>query len=210
MIKRIIKKICYQVYRIGYNEANNLLSKERHAFLKANIKYNPDNVDIDNDAVIINHRKNPNYIQIGNRSWVRGELLVYKHGGNILIGDDCLIGSNSKIWSSINIKIGNRVLISHNVNIHDNISHPLDAEERHRDFLYIKKNKQLRESVNIREQEIVIENDVWVGFNSTILKGVKIGEGSIIGANTVITKNIPPFSVVIGNPAKIIKNVKKN
>ena len=60
---------------------------------------------------------------------------------------------------------------------------------------------------SINSKEIEISDDVWIGFNSTILKGVKIGKGAIIGANSFITKNVEEFTMVIGNPAKEIKKV---
>lgn len=53
--------------------------------------------------------------------------------------------------------------------------------------------------------DIVVENDVWIGAKSTIMSGVKIQNGSIIGANSVVTKDIPPYAIVVGNPAKIVK-----
>lgn len=209
-IKHFIKRVCYKIYIIGKAENHKILEKEKLDFWKKNAVFDPDTVDIDFDATITNNKKDVNLVLIGKHTWIRGELIIFKHGGKICIGQDCLIGSNSKIWSSIGIYIGDRVLISHNVNIHDNISHPLDAEERHQDFSYIKKNKELREHTDIRESEITIENDVWIGFNSTVLKGVRIGQGSIIGANSVVTKDVPPFSIAVGNPAKIIRNVKTN
>lgn len=53
--------------------------------------------------------------------------------------------------------------------------------------------------------DIIVENDVWIGAKSTIMSGVKIQNGSIIGANSVVTKDIPPYAIVVGNPAKIVK-----
>ena len=53
--------------------------------------------------------------------------------------------------------------------------------------------------------DVNIGNDVWIGFNATILSGVKIGDGAVIGANAVVTKDVPPYAIVAGNPAKIIK-----
>jgi len=209
-VKNLIKRICLKIYKIGRAEEYNAHQKERLKIWEENSIFDKNSVEIDENATISNNRRDPNLVNIGKETWIRGELIIFKHGGRIKIGNNCLLGSQSRIWSSIGIDIGDRVLISHNVNIHDNISHPLDANERHEDFMYIKKNKELRENTIIREEKIIIKNDVWIGFNSTILKGVTIGEGSIIGANTVITKDIPPFSVVIGNPAKIIKNVKTN
>ena len=53
--------------------------------------------------------------------------------------------------------------------------------------------------------DIVVENDVWIGAKSTIMSGVKIQNGSIVGANSVVTKDVPPYSIVVGNPAKVVK-----
>ena len=53
--------------------------------------------------------------------------------------------------------------------------------------------------------DIIIENDVWIGAKSTIMSGVKISNGSVIGANSLVTKDVPPYAVVVGNPAKIVK-----
>lgn len=166
--------------------------------------FDTDHVRIDATAQISNNRGNKALIQIGNNSWLKGQLLILKHGGEIVIGKDCFIGDNTKIWSSVKVKIGDRVLISHNVNIHDNSSHPLNAEARHKDFLHVRKIG-LQDAVEIGEKEIIIGNDVWIGFNSTILKGVTIGDGAVIGANSIITKDVPPYAVVVGNPSRIIK-----
>jgi serine acetyltransferase len=53
--------------------------------------------------------------------------------------------------------------------------------------------------------DIVIENDVWIGAKSTIMSGVKIGNGAVIGATTTVTKDVPPYAIVVGNPGKIVK-----
>ena len=55
---------------------------------------------------------------------------------------------------------------------------------------------------------VIIEDDVWIGSRVTILPGVTIGEGSVIGASAVVAKSVPPYSVVVGNPAKIVKTRK--
>jgi acetyltransferase-like isoleucine patch superfamily enzyme len=204
MIKRIIKYLAYRIYKMGEFE-----SKKKQADLQKQ-EYN-NHATISNDVildscVIHNNQNDKSKIKIGYRCVVKGQLLIFKHGGEILIGDHCFIGSDSKIWSSKKIVIGNRVLISHNVNIHDNISHPLDPEARHEDFLHIF-SKGLQESVDIREAEVVIEDDAWIGFNAIILKGVKIGKGAIVGAGAIVTKDVPAFSVVVGNTARVIKTI---
>ena len=85
-------------------------------------------------ARIRNIRGNSEHIHIGENSLIAGELLVFAHGGQITIGDWAFIGEGSRIWSSCNISIGNRVLVSHNVNIFDSLTHPLNARKRHEQF----------------------------------------------------------------------------
>ena len=160
-------------------------------------------------AKVENISRNKESISIGKFSIFRGELLVFRHGGKIVIGDYCYVGEQSRIWSSVNIKIGNRVLIAHNVNIHDNNAHPIDSEERHNQFKQIITEKcHPSQDTTLNEKPIVIEDDVWIGFNSTILKGVTIGKGSIVAACTLIVKDVPPNVIIAGNPAKIIKYLK--
>jgi acetyltransferase-like isoleucine patch superfamily enzyme len=156
---------------------------------------------------IINIRKIKNTIQVGSNSIVRGELLTFGHGGVISIGEWCYVGENSRIWSAQKVEIGNRVLISHNVNIHDTNGHPVNAESRHQDFIAISRTGHPHESPDIISLPIKIEDDVWIGFNSTILKGITIGKGAIIGASSVVTKDIPPGVTVVGNPAKVVKKI---
>ena len=155
-------------------------------------------------ARIQNYQNDKSRIVIGDETALWGHLMIYKHGGEIRIGDHCFIGENTRIWSAKKIVIGDRVLISHNVNIHDQISHPLNSKERHEDYKRILKYG-LQDNVNLREKAITIEDDVWIGFNVTIMKGVTIGKGAIIGANCLITQDVPPFSVIVGNPPRIIK-----
>lgn len=161
------------------------------------------------EAKVINLQCNKNKIIIGYNTHIRGCLQLFEQGGEITIGDFCYIGENSYIWSASSIKIGNRVLIAHNVNIHDNISHPLDAKKRHDDYKRILGLlKSDIKTTDLRSRPILIKDDVWIGFNSIILKGVTIGEGAVIGAGSVVTKDVPDYAVVAGNPAKIIKYSK--
>ena len=74
---------------------------------------------------------------IGPHSYVRGRLLTYGHGGRISIGEWGYVGVRTEYWSMESITIGDRVLISHNVNIHDGTAHSLDARERHEHFRHI-------------------------------------------------------------------------
>lgn len=144
---------------------------------------------------------------IGNESRIQGELIVHPNNGNIVIGEYCYVGISTRIWSAKGIIIGDRVLISHGVNIHDFNSHPLSASRRHLQEVGIFENGHTGDLDDVPSASIIIEDDVWIGFGATIFKGVKIGKGAIIGANTVITHDISEYSVVVGNPAKVIKKL---
>lgn len=142
-------------------------------------------------------------VSIGKHSVVAGELLVFGDGGRIEIGDYCFIGHGSRIWSSAQVAIGHRVLISHNVNIHDSISHSLSARERHEHFKGIFLHKQLH-LPGVPKSAVTIEDDVWIGFNASIMQGVHIGQGAIISAGAMVNKNVPAFTIVSGPAAMAI------
>ena len=92
------------------------------------------------------------------------------------------------------------MLISHDVNIHDANAHSLSARERHQHFIEIlvKNNGALG---MVPKRPIVIEDDAWIGFNAIVLKGVRIGRGAVVAAGAVVTRDVPPFTVVAGAPA---------
>lgn len=204
MLKKIIRKLAYRFYLAGHAEYQRKFYQDRRTKLEKQAEFDYNSTAIDISARIINHRNDANFITIGKNSLVRGELMILRHGGEISIGKDCFIGEHTRIWSSKKIVIGNRVLISHNVNIHDNISHSKISHERHEEFLYIREKGLLSETVNINEGEIIIGDDVWIGFNCTIMKNVKIGKGAIIGSNTTIKSDVEPFAIVVGNPQRVI------
>ena len=104
----------------------------------------------------------------------------------IMIGNHVEM-SGTSIVSNHSVTIGNRVLIGANCQIGDRDGH----------------SKRYKSS----PKPIIIENDVWLGMNVTVLKGITIGEHSIIGANSVVTKDIPANCIAAGNPCKIIKQI---
>lgn len=160
------------------------------------------------EAKVINMRNNKDDISIGNGTRIRGELLTFKYGGKIVIGDFCYIGEGTKIWSGESIVIGNDVLISHNVSIADTSAHELDYLDRAESYKKLLKNGHTSIKGTIQTAPIIINNNVWINFNSIILRGVTIGEGAIIAAGAVVTKNVPPYVLVGGNPSKILKYLK--
>lgn len=134
-------------------------------------------------------------INIGIKTKIRGELVIYNHGGEIKIGDFCYVGENTRIWSAEMIEIGNRVLIAHDVNIHDSNDHPIEARDRHQHYKDIIEKGHPNNIEMIKSAPIVIEDDVWIGFGSIILKGVRIGKGAIIAAGSIVIKDVPENTV---------------
>jgi maltose O-acetyltransferase len=139
-------------------------------------------------------------IDIGPYSRIQGHLLIYGHGGNISMGEYCFVGPRTEIWSMDSITIGNRVLISHDVNIHDGTGHSLNPLERHKHYnQLIKKGhpRNWKELSGVDAAPIVIEDDVWISFCVIVLKGVTIGKGSVIAAGSTVTKDVPKNSLYI-------------
>lgn len=114
----------------------------------------------------------------------------------IIIGDNVGI-SGSTICATTSVTIGNNVLIGSGCLISDTDSHPIDWEDR----LYDRNEKT-------RKAPIVIKDNAFIGARSIILKGVTIGEGAVVGAGSVVSKDVPPYSIVCGNPARVVKTLK--
>jgi len=163
------------------------------------------NTHFSTDALVENMQQEKNKILVGDNCYIRGRMLIYPHGGEINVGNDCYIGDFTQIWSAKKITIGNRVLIAHNVNIHDCNDHPIDSRQRHEHYMQILQYGHPKNIQSIDSGDIIIKDDVWIGFNAVILKGVVIGENSIIAAGAVITKDVPSNVIVAGSPARIVK-----
>jgi len=105
------------------------------------------------------------------------------------------------------IEVGNHVLIAHMVDIHDNNSHSLDWRDRREDALNVFERGRALETAKMPAAQVVIEDDVWIGAKSTIMKGVRIGRGAVVAAASVVTKAVPPFTLVAGNPARTLREL---
>jgi acetyltransferase-like isoleucine patch superfamily enzyme len=143
---------------------------------------------------------NPKAIHIGNKVYIRKgarlEAVGRIDGKNpkIIIGDNTSIHFYFHCGAAESIIIGNDVLIAGRVYITDH------------DHVFDDPDKPARWSGKLVTKPIVIENGSWLGEGVIILKGVTIGQRAVIGANSVVTRDIPPFSVAVGNPAKVIRN----
>lgn len=135
--------------------------------------------------------------------------------GVITIGDDTFIGASSLICAC-DIEIGANVLIAWGVTIIDHNAHSLHWHERANDVRDYHSWRASGQSMPLSEtkdwsvvpmQKVSIGDKVWIGFNSIILKGVRIGEGAVIGAGSVVTKDVPAWTVVGGNPARVLRKM---
>lgn len=151
-------------------------------------------------------------IYIGKNGFISyGVSLKASIGGNIVIGDSCLlrdgvriqgglgtlrigdffsINHNSSITFNGDLEIGNYVMIGPGVAITTG-GHSID-------------NRQIMRFQKDTYKKTVIEDDVWIGANAVILPGVTIAKGTVIGAGAIVTKDTEPYSIVAGNPAKVI------
>ncbi len=146
--------------------------------------------------------KLPIGLKVGSHVTLQSPALATEESGYIEIGDYSYI-SSACLAASLKIIIGKYVFIAGGVTIVDTDFHPLDPAARIADTIAISPvgSKALRPRFD--SSPVIIDDEVWIGFNATILKGVRIGKGAVIQPGAVVLKDIPPGAVVSGNPAQI-------
>lgn len=154
-------------------------------------------------------------INIGKDCIIGGSFIIENGSAKIIIGNATTLGAGSMVVAGdAGIYIGNHVVMSFGVTFYNTNSHSLDVGERHLDLVntleYLRGNSNSRKInwTKIASKDIVVKDNVWIGFGATILKGVTIGEGAIVGAKSVVTHDVEPWTVVAGNPAKTVKSLK--
>ena len=116
------------------------------------------------------------------------------YGTNILIGDNVFFNFNCVVLDVMRVKIGSRTLLGPNVQVYT-ATHPMDYRERAAGLEYAR--------------PVTIGEDVWIGGSAVICPGVKIGDRSVIGAGSVVTRDIPPDVFAAGNPCKVIRDLNQ-
>lgn len=144
---------------------------------------------------IINHLYGKKRAKVGKNTNIHPTVII-REPENVVIGDNCYFNHNTILnggKKSAKLVIGDYVQTGPNVSV------------------YVANHGHLNNGIPIKnqgynEKDIIIEDDVWIGANSVILSGVKIGKGAIIGAGSVVSKDVAPYSIYAGTPAKFIKH----
>lgn len=141
-------------------------------------------------------------MRIGDRTTLCGAQFATSERGVIEIGADCYIDGASLIAEE-RVTLGDRVILGVQVTIADSDFHPIDPEQRALDCVALSPSGDGKRPPFLT-RPVTVENDVWIGFGAVLLKGVRVGEGAIIGAGSVVTKDVPAGMFVSGNPARVI------
>ncbi len=145
-------------------------------------------------------------VSVSENTQVDGSIIFDNDNAKVLIGKRSFV--SAIIICAESVEIGNDVMISWGTTIIDHNSHSISFSKRSEDVKNWMQGKKDWENVKI--SPIKIYDKVWIGFNAIILKGVTIGEGAVIGAGSVVTKDVPPWTIVAGNPARIIRELLEN
>jgi len=155
-------------------------------------------------------------VEIGKECLLAAQIFLEASDAKVSIGERVFMG-NSTIISKASVSLGNDILVAWGVTFYDHDSHSLDflhrdedIKQAYKDFINEKGNYLKNKNWGVvNSKPIVICDHVWIGAESMILKGVTVGEGAIIGARSVVTKDVPAYTIAAGNPARIVKYLKE-
>ena len=143
-------------------------------------------------------------IRIGSGSRIEGVLVVEREGSKLTVGNNTLVGPASILDCALAIEVGDDVLISYQCILSDSNNHSLDHRERKGDLERWRNGAH--DWSDVESAPIKIGAGAWIGARSIILKGVTIGEGAIVGMGSTVTRDVAPFTIVAGNPARVIQS----
>ena len=129
--------------------------------------------------------------------------------GRVALGDYALI-HGARIICDAEVSIGDYALVSWNVVFMDTYRLPLDRRARRRELALTPERPRRLAAAAVPARPIRIERNVWLGFDACVLPGVTIGEGAVVGAKSVVTQDVPPYTIVAGNPARVIRKLERD
>lgn len=196
---------------IIFTKIKNLLTrKKRLAILNQYYSIGKDSIYDPEYSLEVRIPADRKFLTIGSGSVVFGKYVFETNIGSIKIGDRSYIGGGLFICTE-SIIIGNDVMFSWGCTVADNNAHSIRSADRVNDISDWKRGYNEGSLAKYKNWEmvakgpVIIKDKAWIGFNVIILKGVTIGEGAIVAAGSVVVKDVPDYSIVAGNPAKIIK-----
>jgi acetyltransferase-like isoleucine patch superfamily enzyme len=138
-----------------------------------------------------------------------GTMFDVGPNGRVELGEFALV-HGARIICDAEVFIGPYALVSWNVVFMDTYRLPFDLEQRRDQLRRVPAREPRIACAEVLARPIRVERNVWLGFEVCVLPGVLIGEGSVVGAKSVVTENVPPFTVVAGNPARVIRQLEPN
>jgi acetyltransferase-like isoleucine patch superfamily enzyme len=174
----------------------------------------PDNVDLHPGAYLettysfqLFRSERPGAVRIGRGASIYlGVMFDLGPAARLSIGDFSLL-NGSRIIANASIRIGDYCLISWNTVLMDTRRVPRDPSERRKALESAPRMAERRVEGDAPGDPIEIGNGVWIGFDSCVLPGVRIGDGAIVGARSVVVQNVPAYSIAVGNPARVIRQL---
>src|SRR5262245_49142611 len=176
----------------------------------------PDNVVIDETAYVettfsfhLYRSQQPVGVTIGRgASAYRGTMFDVGPRGRVRLGDYALV-NGARIICDESVEIGEYALISWNVVLMDSYRVPLDPAERRRELERVPARRPRHLAGGGPARPVRIGPNVWIGFDACVLPGVSVGAGSVVGARSVVAEDVPPYTVVAGNPARVIRRLEE-
>lgn len=145
-------------------------------------------------------------VRIGRDCLIEGQIVAETAEAQIEIGDNVYLGGGTLLACVASVRIGSDVLISYQCIITDSDNHSVRASIRRRDLADWRDGGRHDWTTTVT-RPVIIGSHVWIGARAIILKGVQIGEGAVIGAGSVVTRDVPAWSVAGGNPARILRTL---